>query len=107
MSCVRPIRTLNCPLGPIGQHSSTAGGCESTFRLGPQVLRLRPGTPANAFGQPPIVVHFRGHGTTISLWTGAAYPVASGPLGFPGSSAFRTDEVIAGMLRSSHGRVLV
>ena len=37
MSCVRPIRTLNCPLGPIGQHSSTAGGCESTFRLGPQV----------------------------------------------------------------------
>ena len=107
MSCGRPLRTLSCPLGPIGQRSSTAGGCESTFHLRPQVLRLRPGTLVNAFGQPPSIVHFRGHGTMISLWTGAAYPVVSGPLSFPGSSAFEPDEVIAGVLRSSRSRVLV
>ena len=76
MSCVRPLRTLSCPLVFVGQRSSIAGGCESTFPLRPQILRLRPSTPGNAFGQQQIIVHFRGHGTTSSLWTGAAYAVA-------------------------------
>ena len=99
MSCGRTPRTLSCPPGSIRQCSSTAGGCESTFHL-------RPGTPANAFGQQPIIVHFLGHGTTMSLWIGAAYSVASGPPSFPGSS-LEPDEGIAGILRSSRSLVLL
>ena len=98
MSYGRTLRTLSCPPGPIGQRSSTAGGCESTFHL---CL----GMPSKAFGQQPIIVHVRGHGITIALWTGAAYPVASGPLNFPGSSVLEPHEVIAGILWGSRSRV--